>query len=545
MIMWLIKAAGHLVRYMPAKLIETSIRMFPHILNLTVKETLIADNCTLDSFFTSIGPSRLSCFTAPFAVSKTTPRIIELDSICVPYFERVLGELNEQTFNEYIRSGRLFDDIKHAINEKKFDNECMRHIVEEYLHQQMSAATSIASRIDALSWSLRMRSMYLTELIHRMTKIPRLCKRLPTISKEKDLETIADKISSDTLNIKIFKEMIAQYTLLYGVYAAAMEPIIEAATSYIMEEDPKDSLIKRYACEENKLRKILDYLDIIEQHYRERADIINELVDAVRKCLDIPLETLTTIEGKEGYEGKLNGLHQVIKERIIKILRGEDVPIEKSERKNFRGTLRYLLKPKDTNSRIVSVLSYNLSKNKEVVKYLIERFSEIIDRPVSSAIFLKLPGEPSRCLRYDPFADPLRMNEVEVIVDGDKIRFSTMEDIVGDLPLLHRAFLHVIIGPLKKYTEDQNLIRDSIKFYHFVRDTVVIFGNMPLEVMGKLAYAILEVRDHIKRINNYIGVNSTIDDYKSALKEYIKAWVRFVLALGEDCKYFMGLHGIW
>jgi hypothetical protein len=320
---------------------------------------------------------------------------------------------------------------------------------EEFLHGLMLDGTSLHKLVDVVSWEERFLSIYMLEVVHRA--LPEtLFPRSPEIAwsnglSDDEIERIlreSRRILEEYESVKkrlteAFKELYARMFFKSIFYPSVVLPLVEAPTWELLvklglmeRDDVEDRMIDYFAGEDEISQRQFGMAKRVSELIKELD--VEEIVSAVRNCLNIPLEDLKRVltGGEVGKE--VIRLSDLLFERLENVLKGlrVDVEVHAISMKSLLTSLG-IFRMRD----LTEVFSEILSEEPEMMR-CVALYSA---RPRKLGIILS----SSKCtVLYDPWT----MEESDEIYGGVVVKrtgrkLTTTEDLVGSTPLVFKGYL--------------------------------------------------------------------------------------------------------
>jgi len=449
--------------------------------------------------------------------------------------EKIISRVNNSLKN--LQKTLEVDDYINYINSGfGISKELLCTFMHEYIHWMIISETSVASVIDALSWRFRFDEMALAEVLYRETGLTRNLRSLgngyedinEALKAIKKYEKVLEKIGNDKDLLNIFNDLVTHVLFLYIFYGHLLQIIVEPVTWALWRDyENIDELFKGYFDKDIRENIAREVFNISNKALNEKKLRPIDLIEIAKKTLNIPLKTLEDI-----VEERMS-LKEAL-ELMVKRLRNlvNEIPInEETNRATILNILSSILRTKTKSfSKVLDIISEVLAEEPEVLKYILGILARKGDKHVYStpSVFLKVSiNNDTGYIRYDPWSDlAVSMNVKSgigrIYVKRTNRYFQTLEDIIGDVPLIMRSLILILGYPEIIYDTDAYINGDAIvkeklkKFRDFVENTAIS-----------------------KRIRNFEDL--TNDDFTY----FLKILLTLIYFLGESSKELCGLHGLY
>jgi len=486
---------------------------------------------------------------------ETTGRFIVIaNPSLVKDYKRHVG-VSESEYREkikgYLKDIEEFLSAEDAVKKSRFlkiieENKFLKTLTHEYLHWYMLKETSTATVIESMSWMIRFLQIILTEILHREVKsLPRAInfnpmKKDEAKKKVNEISRDIERVIQNPIALETFRSLVSHIFILYTIISDAIATIVEPVTWVLMREpNPTDMLDLYFSYNKesyNLAKEILEKTVDISKKYSEK-----HILEIARKSLDIPLNEFNSYfkEKKIPVEGQFyNELAAYYCRRFIRLADNSELTIGTSGKKDksYAAVLNYVF---SSNFEIIPALiktwSEILSEEKEVFNFIVRKVLDASSKGVYAqpSVFTISP-ETLSYYRYDPLAGLTeKESEMNIYVRRTGRMFGGLEDLVGDLPLTHRALLLELFFREKSWNgESCGPITLFLKYYE--SKEVMDFGNIYREIEEIGVWDPIKVRNLMRS-----NVNEEI------FRDYLLSWSYIIFRLGIGITLMCGLHGIW
>jgi hypothetical protein len=409
---------------------------------------------------------------------------------------------------------------------------------EEFLHGLMLDGTSLHKLVDVVSWEERFLSIYMLEVVHRA--LPEtLFPRSPEIAwsnglSDDEIERIlreSRRILEEYESVKkrlteAFKELYARMFFKSIFYPSVVLPLVEVPTWELLvklglmeRDDVEDRMIDYFAGEDEISQRQFGMAKRVSELIKELD--VEEMVSAVRNCLNIPLEDLKRVltGGEVGKE--VIRLSDLLFERLENVLKGlrVDVEVHAISMKSLLTSLG-IFRMRD----LTEVFSEILSEEPEMMR-CVALYSA---RPRKLGIILS----SSKCtVLYDPWT----MEESDEIYGGVVVKrtgrkLTTTEDLIGSTPLVFKGYLmlrhyltitrgieHLIAKVQRILGVDEKTWKDyvnGLERFSFVemidRDSVLnISPSHAIDAILGVIYTFAKLGERATRLGGFHGIYIT------------------------------------
>jgi hypothetical protein len=446
---------------------------------------------------------------------------------------------DEKWLMNYVE-GELVDLTKMAaLRGCKVTSEFWKTLVEEYVHWEICRGTTLAMYIDVCSWWIRLSAMFLTERFYVASGVSRDSANISTMSRA----AFSNDVCHD--EIAVFAGMISHFRSLYHDYAEPLVSLVEPVTWVILEEplgeDP-ESRIADYATTEYERGILADHVRLARRYLEEngtasgRQQAVRGLISIASQALRIPIEEIERLRKEGGAD-----LVRLASGRFRELL---NTPQQQAGRMPlFRDVIAYFLCNKTRDARPVAELSVELlSQESDVIEYIMReiRYTQGLAIYRFPTIYMGYKGS---FLWYDPWS---RLEEMRLVrVNRTQRRFRTWEDLVGDLPLLHRLVLKLIYG--LSDTKEMAFSEENLKGMR--RLAIPVDGSVDHDTEATVESTlythyseIVELAREAERCGGSPESSECLARYYS---RYKRLWIGMALSLRGYVKSILDVHGLY
>lgn len=439
--------------------------------------------------------------------------------------------------------------------------------LEELVHWHLINETFTIALIEAYAWRERLDAMYAMELLYTKVgeKIRSDLNRIGIVIKNiRNLEdsnfegleheevislinvvrSELEKLADDKNYCGAIQDLIFVHDFLKGFLGSFVIPIIECATWYIIQ-----------TCKKGSVDEALESLTInIDSYYHENIfnDAANHLANdllrllmekhplpdkfqsAIKIALDLPMieSQQKTMDGSAKDQDLWEKFRLKFLNRLENSLIGIKIPRASKWEKSLLFVMGYALNNKRVDG-FADLFAEILKDENEISNFILERLTLFGRRAAGTYLsaFLKIENNNKQELVvYDPLSG-LTSKEKSILgrirVQRSGRTFSTLEDLVGDLPLVMRALAGILLRNVEK--EDLLAFAKTLASFTGINETKII-----------------NVIKGFEKINAPKVRDLLLDEFnKEIILKFTECFLYLVLRLGKDATKLSGLHALW